>query len=120
MSVGALEPQFYKELLQGLGLSEGQVLPRGFKGNRNDKGCWEYMKGVFETRFREKTRKEWEAVFDGTDACCTPVLKIGELEKAGYDQRPAVELKESPGMGLTGESGYVGKAVKPGEGGEDA
>lgn len=120
MSVGALEPQFYKELLKGLGFSESEVLPRGFKRDRTDKGCWEYMKGVFEKRFREKTRKEWEAVFDGTDACCTPVLKMAELEKAGFDQRPIVGLRESPGTGLTGASGYVGKALKPGEGGEEA
>jgi alpha-methylacyl-CoA racemase len=78
------------------------------------------MKGVFERRFKEKTRKEWEAVFDGTDACCTPVLRMGELEKQGFDQRPVVGLKESPGTGLTGESGYVGKALRPGEGGEEA
>jgi alpha-methylacyl-CoA racemase len=120
MSVGALEPQFYKELLKGLQLTESEVLPRGFKGNRNDKGCWAYMKSIFERRFKEKTRKEWEGVFDGTDACCTPVLKMGELEKIGFEQRPVVGLKESPGMGLTGKSGYVGKALRPGEGGEEA
>jgi alpha-methylacyl-CoA racemase len=120
MAVGALEPQFYKELLKGLQLSESQVLPIGFRGDRNDKGCWEYMRGVFEKRFREKTRKEWEAVFDGTDACCTPVLKMGELERQGFDQRPVVGLEESPGMGLAGKSAYVGKALMPGEGGEEA
>ena len=120
MSVGALEPQFYRELLKGLQLSEGEVLPEGFEGDRNDKEAWEHMEGVFEKRFSEKTRKEWEAVFDGTDACCTPVLKMGELEKAGFEQRPVVGLKESPGTGLTGESGYVGSALRPGEGGEEA
>jgi alpha-methylacyl-CoA racemase len=119
MSVGALEPQFYKELLKGLQLTESEVLPRGFKGNRNDKECWTYMKSVFERRFKEKTRKEWEGVFDGTDACCTPVLRMGELEKTGFEQRPVVGLKESPGMGLTGKSGYGGKALRPGEGGEE-
>jgi alpha-methylacyl-CoA racemase len=120
VAVGALEPQFYKELLKGLQLSESQVLPRGFKGDRNDKGSWEYMKGVFEQRFKEKTREEWEAVFDGTDACCTPVLKMGELESQGFDQRPVVGLKESPGIGLPGKSAYTGKALRPGEGGEEA
>ena len=78
------------------------------------------MKSVVEKRFKEKTRKEWEGVFDGTDACCTPVLKMGELEKTGFEQRPVVGLKESPGMGLTGKSGYVGKVLRPGEGGEEA
>ena len=119
MAVGALEQQFYQQLLQGLQLSESQVLPRGFKGGRNDKRCWSHMKGVFEKRFKEKTRKEWEAVFDGTDACCTPVLKMGELERQGFEQRPVVGLKESPGMGLVGESAYKGKALRPGEGGEE-
>jgi alpha-methylacyl-CoA racemase len=120
MAVGALEPQFYKELLKGLQLSESQVLPSGFKGDRSDKGSWEYMKGVLERRFKEKTRKEWEAVFAGTDACCTPVLKMGELEKQGFDQRPVVGLKESPGMGPAGKSAYTAKALRPGEGSEEA
>lgn len=121
MSVGALEPQFFAELLKGLQLSESDILPSGFKGDRLDKRSWVHMRTVFDRRFKEKTRKEWEAVFDGTDACVAPVLKMAELESKGYEQRPVVGLTVSPGVGLGGgQDAYEGKALKPGEGGEEA
>ena len=114
MSVGALEPQFFNELLKGLGLSTEEICPNEIA--RTDKRAWPYMRQVFEKRFRQKTRKEWESVFDGTDACAAPVLEMGELEQQGYDQRPAVALKSSPGQAV--ESAWVGKALKAGQGGE--
>ena len=116
MSVGALEPQFWKELLKGLGLSEEDVAPGSFKQGRLDKRTWPYMREVFTKRFREKTRKEWEEVFDGTDACCAPVLELGEMEEQSYDQRPVVGLKESPGHAV--KDVWEGKLLQPGEGGE--
>ena len=117
MAVGAMEPQFYKELLRLLGLTEKEVLPKGFKGDRMDKGSWAHMKTVFEKRFKEKTRREWEEIFDGTDACVTPVLKMKELEEQGYEQRPVVGLTGSPASNM--EDAYIGKALKPGEGGDE-
>jgi alpha-methylacyl-CoA racemase len=36
------------------------------------------MRAVFATRFKEKTRDEWCAIFDGTDACVAPILKFSE------------------------------------------
>lgn len=136
MAVGALEPQFYAELIRGLGLA-GQ----GWEKRRHDRICWAEMKALFEEVFRSRTRGEWEAVFDGTDACCTPVLEYGELEaeKRGRregDQRPAVTLRETPclaidtavsknteeasrgqGPGVEGD-GYAGRAMVPGENGD--
>ncbi|KGQ10527.1 Alpha-methylacyl-CoA racemase [Beauveria bassiana D1-5] len=49
--------------------------------------------------FKSKTRSEWEAVFDGTDACVAPVLDYEELqtdETREGDQRPAVTLRDTP------------------------
>ena len=115
MSVGALEPQFFEALLKGLELSVDDICPGGL--DRNDKRSWPYMREVFERRFKEKTRGEWEKVFDGTDACCAPVLELGEMERQGYEQRPAVGLTRSPGRKI--ESAWVGKQLKPGEGGEE-
>ena len=94
------------------------------------------MRGMFAARFGEKTRDEWEAIFDGTDACCTPVFEQGELEKAGFDQRPIVTLSDSPGyaiqdgegegrdaregqgIGVEG-NGWSSKGLSPGSGGEE-
>ncbi|KAM0283392.1 hypothetical protein ACHAQH_002515 [Verticillium albo-atrum] len=130
MSVGALEPQFYKVLIEGLGLQN-----RGWEEKRYDPSVWPEMKDLFTKIFLSKPRTEWETIFDGTDACCTPVLEYPELESgAGRegDQRPAVTLKETPclaivegakdarqgqGPGVPGD-GYVGIPLIPGEGGE--
>ncbi|KAI3334958.1 CoA-transferase family III domain-containing protein [Ustulina deusta] len=133
MSVGALEPQFYAALVKGLGL-----VHKGWDRTRWDRDTWPEMKAVFETVFKSKTRGEWEAVFDGTDACCLPVLEYGELEtdpaREG-DQRPAVALRRTPclavdekagdqslqgqGAGVPG-SGYEPYPLGLGEGGEEA
>jgi alpha-methylacyl-CoA racemase len=73
MAVGAIEPQFYTELVAGLGLSDIADLP-----DRNDASQWEPLRAVLTTAFRTRTRDEWIAVFDGTDACVTPVLTFAE------------------------------------------
>lgn len=116
LSVGALERQFYAELLKGLGFKAHEVVPGGL--DREDKRSWPYMREVFTRRFKEKTRKEWERIFDGTDACVAPVLEHGEMEQAGYDHRPIVGLTESPGR--PPELRWKGKALKPGEGAGEA
>lgn len=72
MAVGALEPQFYEELVAGLGFA-GADLP-----DRLDRACWPELRARFGEVFAGRTRAEWEAVFDGTDACVTPVLGMGE------------------------------------------
>ncbi len=71
MSVGALEPQFYDALLEGLELTE--TAP-----DRRDPAQWPALRETLTARFREKTQAEWTAVFDGTDACCVPVLPLSE------------------------------------------
>lgn len=118
MSVGALEPKFFGELLAGLGLKEEEIVPE--KGmNRLDQRSWGFMKGAFERRFREKTRKEWEAVFDGTDACVTPVLEFGELRGTGFEARPMVGLAGSPAREMDESKEWSGKPLEVGKGGED-
>ncbi|KAI9726021.1 MAG: Isopenicillin N epimerase component 2 [Cirrosporium novae-zelandiae] len=112
MAVGALEPQFFAELLNGLQIGVEQL-----GGSREDKKTWPGMRSLFEKKFKSKTRTEWEAVFDGKDACCTPVFEQRELEKSGFEQRAAVTLSESPGLDF-GKEGWTGKALSPGIGGE--
>jgi alpha-methylacyl-CoA racemase len=132
MAVGAIEPQFFAQLVYLLGLKE-----LGWDQSRYDRDTWPAMRRAFEAVFKEKTRQEWEEVFDGTDACCTPVLNYPELErdaKREGDQRPAVNLRNTPclavtegptslfqgqGTGVLG-SGYHGRPLRPGEGGEHA
>lgn len=72
MAVGAIEPQFYAELIRGLGL-EGVELPA-----QMDSTQWPAMKERFAAIFASRTRDEWEEIFAGTDACATPVLSPRE------------------------------------------
>jgi alpha-methylacyl-CoA racemase len=71
MSVGALEPQFYEALLDGLGIAD--TAP-----DRWDLAQWPALRETLAETFRQKTQAEWAAVFDGTDACCAPVLPLSE------------------------------------------
>lgn len=72
MAVGSIEPQFFSQLLHGLGLTPDEV-PKQFEVDRYDE-----TKAVFAERFAAKTRDEWTAVFAGTDACVSPVLTWAE------------------------------------------
>ncbi|MGW6295911.1 CaiB/BaiF CoA transferase family protein [Streptomyces sp. NPDC055058] len=71
MAVGALEPQFYAEFLRLLGLAEQP-------GARTDVSRWPALRKQVADRFRSRTREEWTAVFEGSDACVAPVLSLAE------------------------------------------
>jgi alpha-methylacyl-CoA racemase len=71
MAVGAIEPQFYAELLGGLGLDATLVAERTPEN-------WLALTEKFTAIFATKTREEWTAVFDGTDACVAAVLSPTE------------------------------------------
>jgi alpha-methylacyl-CoA racemase len=132
MAVGCSEPHFFSFFLQGLGLQG-----RGIEKWRDDRGTWPKLKLAFEELFKEKTRLEWEEIFDGTDACVTPVLGMKELENDDSregDQRPAVTLRETPSLAIKGGlsmrdtsqgqgegalgDGWTGIPLRPSQGGE--
>ena len=73
VAVGAIEPQFYAQLLQGLGLDAAE-LPQQF-----DREHWDATSKRFAEVFATRTRDEWADVFAGTDACVTPVLAFAEV-----------------------------------------
>lgn len=72
LAVGAIEPQFFAELLRGLELSADEV------PGQLDIGSYPRMREIFTERFAGKTRDEWTKIFAGTDACVTPVLTWAE------------------------------------------
>lgn len=72
MAVGAIEPQFFAQLLDGLGLTPDDV------PNQLDVAAFPDMRKLFAERFASKTRDEWTEIFAGTDACVTPVLTWSE------------------------------------------
>lgn len=72
MAVGAIEPRFYGILLEKLGL------PPEDEQAQNDPSTWGEKKKLFAEIFAGRTRDEWTAIFEGTDACVSPVLTIAE------------------------------------------
>ena len=73
IAVGAIEPQFYALLIEGLGLA-GEDLPA-----QMDREQWPVLKARFTEVIAGRTRDEWAVVFDGSDACVTPVLEPDEV-----------------------------------------
>jgi alpha-methylacyl-CoA racemase len=73
VAVGAIEPQFYAELLAGLGLAS-EVLPE-----QNDRSGWPHLRARFTQIFRSEDRDYWAELFADTDACLTPVLSFDEV-----------------------------------------
>jgi alpha-methylacyl-CoA racemase len=72
VAIGAIEPKFYTELLERLGLA-GEALPE-----QNDRASWPALRECFAAAFRTRTRDEWCRVFEDSDACFAPVLAFRE------------------------------------------
>ena len=71
VAVGALEPQFYAALLEGLGIPAAEA-------PQFDTGLWETLHARFSAVFATRDRDDWAAHFAGSDACVTPVLTMSE------------------------------------------
>ena len=75
ISVGAIEPQFYAELLARTGapaeLAEGQMNPAN----------WDDYAEKLAALFKTKTRAEWCDLLEGTDACFAPVMTLDEARE---------------------------------------
>ncbi|MBV7694343.1 CaiB/BaiF CoA-transferase family protein [Streptomyces sp. TRM70350] len=71
MAVGALEQQFYDEFVTLLGIADQAPA-------RKDITRWGELREMVAARFKTRTRDEWTAVFEGSDACVAPVLSLRE------------------------------------------
>ncbi|MDX3132110.1 CaiB/BaiF CoA-transferase family protein [Streptomyces europaeiscabiei] len=77
VAVGALEQQFYGEFVDLLGI--GDRAPA-----RKDVAAWGELRETVAARFRTRTRDEWTAVFEGSDACVAPVLSLREAPQHAH------------------------------------
>jgi alpha-methylacyl-CoA racemase len=77
VAVGAIEPQFLALLVEKLGL-DPKWLRQGFPRSRT--GSPEFEAAI-AAAFQSRTRDEWAAIFEGTDACVAPVLSLAEAAK---------------------------------------
>lgn len=76
VSVGALEPRFYAELVRLSGFEAD--IPEGERAHQLDRSSWPARKEAMVALFKTRTRDEWCALFEGTDACVAPVLSMAE------------------------------------------
>lgn len=74
ISIGAIEPQFFAELVTLAGLPEEHC------ASQNDRGAWPTRSEDYAAIFRTRTRDEWAEIFEGSDACAAPVLNWTEVE----------------------------------------
>ncbi len=72
ISVGALEPQFFAQLVQLAGL------PPEDTHSQNDPDSWPRKHALYAQVFATRTRDEWAATFATSDACVAPVLTFPE------------------------------------------
>ena len=117
VAVGALEPKFSAELLDRMGVGADDDLRRRLY----DPSAWPALRVRMAELFRTRTRDEWTALLEGTDACVAPVLSLAEApshphnaargtftEVAGLIQpAPAPRFSATPG-------GISGPAPEPG------
>ena len=121
VSVGSIEPKFYAELLERLGLA-GEVLPA-----QDDRAGWPALRERFTQVFKTRTRDEWDAAFQGSDACFAPVLSFSEARAHPHNvargasvqsgrvaqPAPAPRFSRTPGAirGAPPERGEGGRAA---------
>ena len=74
LAVAALEPRFYQQFVRLLGVPDG--LPSQY-----DPVGWPRVRSVFAATIRGRTLQDWLAVFEGTDACVSPVLSLTEARQ---------------------------------------
>jgi crotonobetainyl-CoA:carnitine CoA-transferase CaiB-like acyl-CoA transferase len=94
MSVGPLEPKFWRNLCQALGRPdlEDKQFPSGTER--------EAVLAELRSLFRSKSRQEWMALLDQADACCEPVLTLEEaFAHPQVQHRQMVVEVEHPGLG---------------------
>lgn len=72
IAIGAIEPQFYAELRRLLGLGDDEF------GSQLDRSKWPEQQRKLEDIFKRKTRDEWVALLEGTDACAAGVVSLFE------------------------------------------
>ncbi len=118
VAVGPLEPQFFAQLLSGLGVPADRY-------DQNDKAQWPAMTEEFASIFLTATRDEWEARFAGTDACVSPVLSMREamehpvnigrqtfIQRDGVTQAaPAPRFSDTPGQARDSTAMTAGEAL---------
>jgi alpha-methylacyl-CoA racemase len=80
ISLGSLEPQFYRELLRRIGVSEE------FHEDQNDRTNWRQRTDALAALFKTRPAAHWRELLEGTDACFAPVLELSDAPSHPHNQ----------------------------------
>ena len=80
LAVGALEPKFFAAFAEGIGLD------RRFVAGQYDRRTWPELRAAIAAVLVTRPRDHWAALFDGSDACVTPVLSLAEAPQHPHAQ----------------------------------
>ncbi|MEP6944036.1 MAG: CaiB/BaiF CoA-transferase family protein, partial [Betaproteobacteria bacterium] len=72
IAIGAIEPKFFAELVRRVELHDAIELDHRDPRNGPE------LRRMLSARFRTRSRAEWTALLEGTDACAAPVLDLAE------------------------------------------
>ena len=72
ISLGSIEPQFYRLLIEKAELDAAKFAPQMVNAK------WSELKAELTAVFKSKTRDEWCDIMEGTDVCFAPVLSLSE------------------------------------------
>lgn len=99
VAVGAVEPQFYAQLIGALDLTE-----RIDVAHQYERATWPDTKLLLAETFAARTRDEWAELFAESDACVTPVLTPWEAPRHPHNAARGT---------FTNVSGHVHPAPAP-------
>ncbi len=106
VTVAPIEPKFYAQLLEKLGLDAADLPPQ------YDESRWPELRERLAEVFRTRTRAEWTDLLEGSDVCFAPVLSFQEAPSHPHNSargafveidggapqlRPAPRLSRTPG-----------------------
>jgi len=83
VSVASIEGRFHAELLRLLEIDPATLPPQ------HDRAGWPKVKAILAAKFRTRTRADWCALLEGTDACFAPVLSMDEAPTHPHNQARA-------------------------------
>jgi alpha-methylacyl-CoA racemase len=89
IAVGAIEPQFYRRLCEGLEITDADF------GAQHDRSRWAGLKSKMTEIIKRRTRDEWCGLLEGTDACIAPVLSMSEapLHKHNVERQAFLNIQ---------------------------
>ena len=110
VSLAPIEPHFYGQLLDQLGLDPADL------GEQYDKSRWPGVKEKIAAVVRTKTRAEWDAQLGGTDVCFAPVYRFGEAHEHPHNQARNLFVPAADGsLQVAPAPRFSRTAAEPGE-----